>query len=348
MRRVPFCRQFLVVLNGLLFSVLAITPIITSAQESNSDSTPTAPVVSSETYPIESDWYNTTTGRFGWEVSEGITKVAIGIATSTTGEPLETYPADTVSFYVNPDLLNDGLQYVQVQFKNEAGWGEVSYRPLLIDTIAPQPFVIKVEAGQAVGEFPTIYFEAADTLSGIDHYEIYVPHQQVIEVSSEGAQSGYTFSNLEDSIYIVRVIAYDKAGNERDNTLPVLVEAGWSKPKPTMHDNYPLLDWLESENVIFMFFIFVVFGQFMYIIYEKDELRKEEEMLRKETKEVHEQTAKIFTALRNEIYDQVQSISSKKSLSKKEKEAVDGLNQAMKVSEALIKKEIKDVKNILK
>ena len=57
---------------------------------------------------------------------------------------------------------------------------------------------------------------------------------------------------------------------------------------------------------------------------------------------------KIFSALRDEIYDQVNMITKRKRLSKSEKEAVEGLNQALEVSETLIEKEINDVKAILK
>jgi hypothetical protein len=57
---------------------------------------------------------------------------------------------------------------------------------------------------------------------------------------------------------------------------------------------------------------------------------------------------KIFSALRDEIYDQIMSITKSKRLSPKEKEAIEGLTQALEVSETLIEKEINDVKAILK
>ncbi len=57
---------------------------------------------------------------------------------------------------------------------------------------------------------------------------------------------------------------------------------------------------------------------------------------------------KIFSALRDEIYDQINAITKKERLSKKEREAVEGLNQALEVSETLIEKEITDVSKILK
>jgi hypothetical protein len=57
---------------------------------------------------------------------------------------------------------------------------------------------------------------------------------------------------------------------------------------------------------------------------------------------------KIFSALRDEIYEQVNHITKRKRLSEKEKEAVEGLTQALEVSETLIEKEISDVKTILR
>jgi len=57
---------------------------------------------------------------------------------------------------------------------------------------------------------------------------------------------------------------------------------------------------------------------------------------------------KIFSALRDEIYDQVNMITKRKRLSQSEKDAVEGLTQALEVSETLIEKEINDVKSILK
>jgi hypothetical protein len=88
--------------------------------------------------------------------------------------------------------------------------------------------------------------------------------------------------------------------------------------------------------------------QFGYLIFERKQYAKKEERLRKETREVQDQMEKIFSALRDEIYDQINNITKRPRLSAKEKEAVEGLNQALEVSETLIEKEINDVKKILK
>ena len=91
----------------------------------------------------------------------------------------------------------------------------------------------------------------------------------------------------------------------------------------------------------------IIIFEFLYILYERNKLFKKEEKIRKETMEVQDQMQKIFSALRDEIYDQINNITKRPRLSKKEKEAVDGLNKALEVSETLIEKEIKDVKQML-
>jgi len=63
--------------------------------------------------------------------------------------------------------------------------------------------------------------------------------------------------------------------------------------------------------------------------------------------DVQEQMRKIFSALRDEIYEQVHTITKYPKLSAKEKEAVEGLHKALEVSETLIEKEINDVQTIL-
>jgi regulator of RNase E activity RraB len=82
--------------------------------------------------------------------------------------------------------------------------------------------------------------------------------------------------------------------------------------------------------------------------HERRILKDKEEKLRRETREIQDQMEKIFSALRDEIYDQINHITKRKRMSAKEKEAVESLTQALEVSETLIEKEISDVKSILR
>ena len=101
-------------------------------------------------------------------------------------------------------------------------------------------------------------------------------------------------------------------------------------------------------NLFIAFLLIIVALLGVYIWYNHKMIRQKEEKLRRETREIQDQMEKIFSALRDEIYDQINMITKRKRLSKNEKEAVEGLTQALEVSETLIEKEINDVKAILK
>jgi len=137
------------------------------------------------------------------------------------------------------------------------------------------------------------------------------------------------------------------AGNETVSTVPILITAGWIPASETEEDSSFWMFFNGTNILIFILFL-VAIAEFVYILYQRKQFNKKEEKLRKETREIQDQMEKIFSALRDEIYDQVNAITKRPRLSKKEKEAVEGLNQALEVSETLIEKEINDVKKILK
>ena len=145
----------------------------------------------------------------------------------------------------------------------------------------------------------------------------------------------------------MRVVAFDMAGNETESSVPVLITAGWVKPSDT-EEKTSFWAFFTAARMMIILLCLIVVMQFAYILYVRKQNAKQEEKLRKETREIHDQMEKIFSALRDEIYDQINTITKRPRLSKKEREAVDGLNQALEVSETLIEKEINDVKKILK
>ena len=101
-------------------------------------------------------------------------------------------------------------------------------------------------------------------------------------------------------------------------------------------------------NIFIFFLLLIIILQIIYFWYEHKSLKAKEDKLRRETREIQDQMEKIFSALRDEIYAQVITITKRKRMSKGEKEAVESLTQALEVSETLIEKEINDVKTILK
>lgn len=312
---------------------------------------PLAPEVGSTAFLDPEVWYKMTDGLFTWTLPFDVTAVAIEIATSSENVPSKNKdsiiepPID--EFRITKDLVTDGEQYLSVQFENQVGWGAIRNRKLLIDTTAPEPFEIIVRAGTTPSAFPLLVFEANDKTSGIDYYELTIADKEPLIITPDEAKLGYLLKELEDGTYTVRVVAFDKAGNEREAAKAVLITAGWIKPVEVV-DEGSFWDFFTPANLLIIFLFIVIILQLIYIWYERKLIRQKEDKLRRETREIQDQMEKIFSALRDEIYDQVNMITKRKRLSKSEKEAVEGLNQALEVSETLIEKEINDVKAILK
>tara|TARA_B100000745_G_scaffold267132_1_gene192724 strand:+ start:1627 stop:3156 length:1530 start_codon:yes stop_codon:yes gene_type:complete len=308
---------------------------------------PRAPEIGSQAFLDPELWYDSTDGVFTWELPFDVSAVAAEIATSSENEPSEVFDPPIEEFVVSDENLSDGVQYLSIQFENQVGWGAVTNRIIKIDTTAPKPFDIAVQAGTSQSSFPLLVFEAEDETSGIELYKMVIADQEPIEITPGQAKLGYLLGKLEDGTYTVTVTARDMAGNETVSSVPVLITAGWL-PDTEEEEKIPWWMFFTGTNLVIIILLLVAAGEFGYIIYERKEFAKKEAKLRKETREIQDQMEKIFSALRDEIYDQVNAITKRPRLSAKEKEAVEGLNQALEVSETLIEKEINDVKKILK
>jgi hypothetical protein len=102
----------------------------------------------------------------------------------------------------------DGLKYVYVQFRDNAGiMSQVYYATIMLDTTPP---VVNVVGLQIYDTRVTISWSGFDNLSGIDHYEIRLDEGAWINI---GASTNYTFENLSQGVHIIYIRAVDKAGN---------------------------------------------------------------------------------------------------------------------------------------
>ncbi|MDB9944392.1 cohesin domain-containing protein [bacterium] len=308
---------------------------------------PRPPEIGSQTFLDPEVWYATKDGVFIWDIPFDVDAVALDIATSVDAEPETIYDPPIEEFVTSDDNLIDGVQYLTVQFKNQVGWGGILHRKLKIDTLPPEPFTIDVRAGNSETAFPLLTFEANDTTSGIERYEMTIAGGEEFEVTPDEAKLGYLLGQLEDGTYTIRVSAYDHAGNVTESSVPVLITAGWMPPLE-IEEVTSFWDLFKGKNLVILLLILLVIALLVYIYVEKKKHKAREEKLRRETKEIQDQMEKIFSALRDEIYEQINAITKRPRLSKREKETVQSLNSALEVSETLIEKEIGDVKEILK
>jgi len=312
---------------------------------------PRPPEVGSQTFLDPEIWYSRTDGIFTWSIPFDVTAVAVEVSNDPENVPQENeeniIDPPVEDFVISEENVSDGVQYVSVNFENQVGWGAVTNRKLQIDTTPPEPFAINVRTSTSKDAFPLLNFEAEDKTSGIDYYDMIVADKEPIRVTPDEARLGYLLKELEDGTYTVKVTATDLAGNTRESSVAVLITAGWIKPVE-IEEEGSFWDFLTAQNLFIFFLLVVIILLVIFIWYRRKTMRNREEKLRKETREIQDQMEKIFSALRDEIYDQVNTITKRKRLTKNEKVAVESLTQALEVSETLIEKEINDVKAILK
>ena len=308
---------------------------------------PRAPEAGSTVFLDPELWYPTKVGVFTWEVPFDVDVLALDISTSSEFEPVTVYDPPIEQLSLNEELLTDGVQYLTMQYKNQVGWGAILHRKIMVDTTPPLPFTVNVRAGNSATAFPLLTFEARDETSGVVKYEMSIADGEPVEITPDEAKLGYLLKDLEDGTYTVKVVAHDFAGNKTESSSAVLITAGWHPPVEVVAST-SIWDYFKGKNLAIIILLLGIIGLIAYIAYMQKMHEHREQKLRKETKEIQEQMEKIFSALRDEIYDQINMITKHERLSKKEKEAVEGLNQALEVSETLIEKEITDVSKILK
>jgi hypothetical protein len=308
---------------------------------------PRAPEAGSTIFLDPEVWYAVKTGLFTWEVPFDVDNLRLDIATSADAMPQTSYDPPIEQLSISEDMLIEGVQYLTMQYQNPVGWGAVLHRKIMIDSLPPQPFTINVRAGNSQTAFPLLTFEAKDETSGIRMYTLQIGDTEPIELTPDQASIGYLLGELTDGTYTVKVVAVDFAGNKRESSTAVLITAGWQPPVEIVVAS-TIWDFFKGKNLVILLLLLTIIGQFAYATYTRKQHEQKEQKLRKETREIQDQMEKIFSALRDEIYDQINTITKRERLSKKEKEAVAGLNQALEVSETLIEKEITDVSKILK
>jgi len=108
----------------------------------------------------------------------------------------------------------------------------------------------------------------------------------------------------------------------------------------------------KAQNYMHILTVLLLLGVIglllVYILYVRNLTHRREQRLQEEVKETASQVGKIFSALRDEIHDQIANMYTRKNLTAKEKEVIAALTEALEVSEILIDKEISEVRTTVK
>ena len=316
----------------LYISVLAFSALAFSAYAQTG---PDAPEVYSSDFSDEERYYNLSSGTFSWVLPENITAVALTVSADPDEEPDKAFRPPISEFVLDAEL-SEGLQYLHVQFKDEEEWGEVAHRKIYIDRTAPEITNLELVASPQHKGKPGLRVNAVDALSGVDRFEVVVNGFPAFSFNEPDAGAIFPLIAKEEGLYIVEVFVYDKAGNVARTEPATLMFT--SVAGPLLGDTEILLLF---ESVITILLV-------VYVLMLTREHRRKEERLKEEVEEVQDQTAKIFSVLRDDIYEQIQLLRGKKRMSKKEEAALHNLDKTLKVSETLLEKEVEDVEKELR
>jgi len=165
-------------------------------------------------YPDQEKWYNHLSEVMAlWEVPNDITKIATALDENPNTKPTES--EGELFTGKSFGVLEEGIWYIHVRFRNNKGWSEVAHYKIAIDTTAPLPFEIQMDNQVSDDPRPEIRYEAQDSFSGFSHAVILVDDRNIMESSTTVAM--LPIQSLGKHTLLVRV--FDKARNSVEDDL---------------------------------------------------------------------------------------------------------------------------------
>ena len=301
---------------------------------------PDAPTIKSATHPDEDEWYNTSAARFSWDIPYGVLGVRFVFskdkhATTTT---LHEPPIGEWS----RDSIEDGTWYFIAEYRNRGGWGSSTVFQINVDTTPPEPFELVAVGGDLTAE---LRFNARDTLSGVSVYRVAVDGGRARDVQpSELVSGGYRIANLDPGERTFSVTAVDRAGNEQTAhaTATVTGTRAVQDDGGVKTSGFGAIYWV---SLLFTGALAIVITM---LVQERRRFHEEKDHIKRETMEIGDRLVNIFGVLRDEIEEKVIELSHKPNMTDNERNILEGLKDALDVSEELIDKEVEDVRKLLK
>jgi hypothetical protein len=189
------------------------TEPITETKPTVTTGVPAAPRVLSSTHPDSNKWYSNKNPQFSWTLPADVNGVSFYFSQSPTSNPGSV--SDGLLASKSYENVEDGIWYFHIKMRNSAGWGPISHFKIQIDTAPPESFNIKfIDGKETDNPRPTVVFDTADSLSGIDHYKIKIGEGDFFNLSSETLKdNSYTLPPQTPGKRNILVQAFDKAGN---------------------------------------------------------------------------------------------------------------------------------------
>lgn len=303
---------------------------------------PDAPEITSTTHPNENAYSSAPKAKFTWDLPADVTAVRMSLDAKEKTIPTTSYdPAIADKEF---DQLTDGVMYFHLRYKNDSGLGPTTHKKIMVDKTPPEIFKLDILTDASTTDV-TLKFNATDTLSGIDHYEVIVDGGTPVKASLNDLKTGvYTLPSQSPGDHTVKVNALDKANNTIGvegkfviagvNAVKKIDDTG--EPKPT--------DWRLIADVGLIAVIAFLIG---YMLYERSAFRHEKYLTKREADELRDNMGNIFAALREEVGEQVGRLFDKPNPSAQDREVMENINEAVDLSEELLSKEVEDVRKLL-
>jgi len=176
---------------------------------------PSKPAVKIPLYPDEERWYNLSSQFFvTWDLPVDVTEVATLVSQKSVSNPTVSKGLfDNQAF----KILEDGIWYLHVRFKNSIGWGPTAHYRIALDTAPPLSFEVRMDEAVSDNPTPLIRFASGDALSGIDHYSVRIDDGEAVDTN----EVQLVLPRQKPGKHLVRVIAEDRAGNASQNSAEI-------------------------------------------------------------------------------------------------------------------------------
>ncbi len=314
----------------------------TSSSGSNvASDLPELPIITSTTHPKEDVYYGGDTAKFSWELPLDVSVVRLEVDQSSTTIPKQSYdPAIAEKEFRD---FKDGENYFHIRYKNASGWGPTAHRRFLVDRVPPKEFTVTATVPEKENNV-TLAFSTTDELSGLANYEIVLDGGQAKKISLAEVRDGkYPLLAVPNGSHSVKIIAYDVGGNTTSAETAFMVNAPVKADAPAA-DQQTNSVW----PMIGIAALFAAIGGLIGVIwYERNAFRQEKFLTKREADEVRDRIASVFSALREEVDEQLNRLYQKPNPSAEDREVTRRIHEAMDLSEELLAKEAEDVRKML-
>ncbi len=302
---------------------------------------PDPPVLKSSTHPEQGTWYQERNIKLTWDLPYGVTGLKLAFDQEEQSEPTTLHEPPIAEW--TKGAVEDGIWYFHASYKNRGGWSSSTHYKIMIDATPPRPFTATAAGGDLTAQ---VRFEAEDELSGIAFYRVGVDNERSRDVQpSELVSGGYTMTNLTPGERTITITAVDRAGNETTTEVPVVVTG--TAPVAQTTDNvktsgFGAIYWV---SLLFMAALAIVITM---LVQERRRHHEERDLIKREAMEAGDKLINVFGVLRDEMEERILELAHKPNMTDSERQILEGLKDAIDISEELIDKEIEDVRKLLK